>query len=336
MEKRIVEIIPKPLNKEILLIQYNPFKFCNYHCPYCFQNIYDRTKINLKNIDLFFTNFDTMIETYKKQTNISISRSRITFIGGEVSLLDIDFVLKCLNHIKSKYSFYFFTNFQEKPQYYFKLYEYFDKKNVSGEIKISFHPSQISNENFISKLIELVKLTKNLHIKPIKISMVLNKTNHENIKQFISEYNNSDLLQKNFTVRFALDINYRNQKMIDDFSDITTKIKNLRENIICIYDDGSTLTYKDKTYLQIENDIDYDNVKNIRCIQELKHITINEIGDICLPCTYMYNSDEFETFGNIYKNEYKFKKDIDIICPKEKCSRIKCIRTEHIIFEYNK
>jgi len=97
-------------------------------------------------------------------------------IGGEVSIYDIkNLILKNIN-LSNIYRFSMVTNLSRNVEYYEELLNYLTQNKVNIRIKASYHPTEVSEENFINK----IKSLKDYNIIP---SLLLTK--NEEINEYV-------------------------------------------------------------------------------------------------------------------------------------------------------
>ena len=159
-------------------LTYNVTECCNYHCPYCMQGNKPKKDTNPILIEKISKEINKIIYKLKQQDkNIDFH-----LIGGEVSIYDIkNLILKNID-LSNIYRFSMVTNLSRSVEYYKELLSYLKENNVNIRIKASFHPTEVSAEDFVNK----IKSLKNYNIIP---SLLLTK--NEEINKYVYDIYNS-------------------------------------------------------------------------------------------------------------------------------------------------
>lgn len=170
-------------------LTYNTTKCCNYHCPYCMQGNKPKKDTNPILIEKISKEINKIIYNLKQQgKNIDFH-----LIGGEVSIYDIkNLILKNID-LSNIYRFSMVTNLSRSVEYYKELFDYLIQNNVDIRIKASFHPTEVSEEDFVNKIKNLkdyniipsLLITKNEEINESVYSMY-NKLKEINIQSSVS------------------------------------------------------------------------------------------------------------------------------------------------------
>lgn len=152
-------------------ITYHVTETCNYHCPYCF---------NLKKPKKDTSPF--LIENISKKINSiikEIKNKNIDFhlIGGEVTIFDIkNLILKNID-LNNLYRFSLVTNLSRDVKYYEELLQ---DINIRTRVKASFHPTEISKDEFLQKIIKLQKYN-------IIVSLLITKQYYYDVEKFYNK-----------------------------------------------------------------------------------------------------------------------------------------------------
>ncbi len=318
--------------ENVFKVIFMPFTVCNYHCPYCYENGTYRTQINKENLNLFFTNFDNMVLNYIKQTEwkgeFNRLRKNLNLIGGEISLIPIDEMLDYLNRVKNLTVVKLTSNFSANIEWYKKFTEYCYKRQIECAINISYHPTEISEKDFINKLIEYDKFLSNM-IKKYSSKYVLDTM----IKMVISS--NQDM-QRIFDIKekyknslnhmhFKHNIDIESFKNVD--KELLNKIKEINEyekdylkhKTKVILENGDVIEYLNPKIIPLHYDTTSNNDKYL-CEYSLNYIFIDEDGEIKQNCRMSQKN-----YGNIFKNEYNFVKRDFVICSVHRCKHIGCL-----------
>ena len=159
-------------------LTYNVTECCNYHCPYCMQGNKPKKDTNPILIEKVSKEINKIIYKLKQQDkNIDFH-----LIGGEVSIYDIkNLILKNID-LSNIYRFSMVTNLSRNVEYYKELFEYLTQNKVNIRIKASYHPTEVSKEDFFNK----IKNLKNYNIIP---SLLLTK--NEEINKYVYDIYNS-------------------------------------------------------------------------------------------------------------------------------------------------
>ena len=159
-------------------LTYNVTECCNYHCPYCMQGNKPKKDTNPILIEKISKEINKIIYKLKQQgKNIDFH-----LIGGEVSIYDIkNLILKNID-LSNIYRFSMVTNLSRSVEYYKELLSYLKENNVNIRIKASYHPTEVSKEDFFNK----IKNLKNYNIIP---SLLLTK--NEEINKYVYDIYNS-------------------------------------------------------------------------------------------------------------------------------------------------
>lgn len=170
-------------------LTYNTTKCCNYHCPYCMQGNKPKKDTNPILIEKISKEINKIIRNLKQQgKNIDFH-----LIGGEVSIYDIkNLILKNID-LSNIYRFSMVTNLSRSVEYYKELFEYLIQNKVNVRIKASFHPTEVSEKDFVNKIKNLkdyniipsLLITKNEEINESVYSMY-NKLKEINIQPSVS------------------------------------------------------------------------------------------------------------------------------------------------------
>ena len=153
-------------------LTYNVTECCNYHCPYCMQGNKPKKDTNPILIEKISKEINKIICKLKQQgKNIDFH-----LIGGEVSIYDIkNLILKNID-LSNIYRFSMVTNLSRSVEYYKELLNYLKENNVNIRIKASFHPTEVSAEDFVNK----IKSLKDYNIIP---SLLITK--NEEINNYV-------------------------------------------------------------------------------------------------------------------------------------------------------
>lgn len=171
-------------------LTYNVTECCNYHCPYCMQGNKPKKDTNPILIEKISKEINKIIYKLKQQGKKNID---FHLIGGEVSIYDIkNLILKNID-LNNIYRFSMVTNLSRSIEYYKELLNYLKENKVNIRIKASFHPTEVSEENFINKIKSLkdyniipsLLLTKNEEINNC-VYNVYNKLKEINIQPSVS------------------------------------------------------------------------------------------------------------------------------------------------------
>lgn len=159
-------------------LTYNVTECCNYHCPYCMQGNKPKKDTNPILIEKISKEINKIIYKLKQQDkNIDFH-----LIGGEVSIYDIkNLILKNID-LSNIYRFSMVTNLSRNVEYYKELFEYLTQNKVNIRIKVSFHPTEVSAEDFVNK----IKYLKDYNIIP---SLLITK--NEEINKYVYDIYNS-------------------------------------------------------------------------------------------------------------------------------------------------
>ena len=170
--KKIISISDKKINKKFT---WEMFYNCNYNCSYCFQEHY-----NLKNIDI-----SLLKETSLKIKDFILKNEikSLTFMGGEISILNLKDLLFVLNPFrKLDINIEFFTNFSADNSYYLNIINFLNNENII--FFLSFHYEKISKNNFFKKIEDFLKKISNKRNIKIFINVVLDNYMFENYDAF--------------------------------------------------------------------------------------------------------------------------------------------------------
>lgn len=316
--------------ENVFKVIFMPFTVCNYHCPYCFErNRSSTSKIDRKKLDSFFNNFDNMVLNYIEQTEwkgeFNRLRKNLNLIGGEISLIPIDEMLDYLDRVKNLTIVKLTSNFSANIEWYKKFTEYCYKRQIECAILISYHPTEISEKDFINKLIEYDKFLSDMiekysskYVLDTVIKMVI--SSNQDMKRIFDikeKYKNS--LNH---MHFKHNIDIESFKNVD--KELLNKIKEINEY------EKDYLKHKTKVFLENGDVIEYLNPKIIPlhydttsnndkylCEYSLNFIFIDEDGEIKQNCSMSQKS-----YGNIFKNEYNFVKRDSVICNVHRCKHI--------------
>lgn len=119
--KEIVRI--ENLEKDTLNIVWRITQMCNLHCSYCIQQN-TREEIDTKKIKEDEEELcRTAIKLNYLIENSSFQKVVIRMIGGEVSLFNVEKILKCITS-KKLIRVAFTTNFTQSSEYYLHLVNY--------------------------------------------------------------------------------------------------------------------------------------------------------------------------------------------------------------------
>ena len=341
--KLIKKIISyKTNNPNSLYITYKPFKICNYHCPYCYENGTYRTQINKENINLFFKNFDNMIESFlltHKEIDISEFKTKLSLIGGETSLVDWRKYLDKITH-KTFKSFVLITNFSNTLQYYIDLYEYCKKRNILCGILYTYHPSQTTFEEYSNKLTLLNDyLIKSGCKNKQSVRCVITKENIEEIYRIEKFIDKLDFIKfepsvDHFAVDFKQNLHSTNKDLYLWIEEIfKNKDNSKHRKIEIIFNDDTSVKNIHMRNIIIDYGKEYFKTletKKINCVFNKRKFKIDEDGEIKFDCDNVnYKS------GNIFKNKFNFSSDIDIAntvyC--DQCRKINCLSGQILSFE---
>jgi len=259
-----------------ILSYWMALRTCNYRCVYCHVEPKDSDMIKPEIIE-------KTIDTYNFLETIKPVDLIIT--GGEPTLLDLPYIL---GKLKLKNTITIFTNLSKSAEYYNNL-----NQNFNIKIFTSFHPSQVSVDEYIKKINDLDDID-------ITIKFMINR--------------NNDLF-KAINIRENTKGKYEWYKIIPN--EVTPKgddnlliVDNLNENINYFY--GEELTnapvLREKSY------------KDWTCTAQGNSICIDRFGKV-YPCKQFYKNDQpfdFNIYENFEENYLKLSKTI--ICPFKKCS----------------
>ena len=170
-------------------LTYKTTKRRKYHCPYCMKGNKQKKYTNPILIEKISKEINKIIRNLKQQgKNIDFH-----LIGGEVSIYDIkNLILKNID-LSNIYRFSMVTNLSRSVEYYKELFEYLIQNKVNVRIKASFHPTEVSEKDFVNKIKNLkdyniipsLLITKNEEINESVYSMY-NKLKEINIQPSVS------------------------------------------------------------------------------------------------------------------------------------------------------
>lgn len=238
------------------------FPYCNYNCSYCFEK------------EMYFGNEKIDIEELKKIANkiydyCNINNIlRLNVFGGEPTILDYSKIIyifeKFLND--KKIIFEITTNFYRDIDYFFNLLKAF-KNNYCFYITCSFHEEFTTQVLFFKKILKLSKLAEEFPNSKIKIKVVINKNNENNIRKF---FNNYKIIKKFSNIELEILEGYKinnNFRMIDiyDSSKIINKNPDM-EGYFCQNKSYNVLTEDNKTSKMTTKQIcSFLNTTNLSC-----------------------------------------------------------------------
>lgn len=155
-------------------VKWRLFNNCNFRCSYCIQGLektYDA--INLNRLHNYSKKINKLIE----QNNDIV---KLNMLGGEITLIPINEFLIILEEIFSPLvrEFSITSNFSAPLDWYKKVAQLCEKKNIKFNVLLSFHEEFFDYDKFISKAISL---KQDVH----KISI-----------EFVCTHNNLDLRDK--------------------------------------------------------------------------------------------------------------------------------------------
>jgi len=174
--KKIISISDKRINKKFT---WEMFYNCNYNCSYCFQEHH-----NLKNIDI-----SRLKETSLKIKDFILKNEikSLTFMGGEISILNLKDLLFVLNPFRNlDINIEFFTNFSADNNYYLNIINFLNNKNIV--FFLSFHYEKISENIFFKKVEDFLKKISNKCNVKIFINVVLDNYMFENYDAFYAYF----------------------------------------------------------------------------------------------------------------------------------------------------
>lgn len=322
-----IERVHRKENDNVIIISFLPYTACNYKCEYCMQNG-NRTKIDLEKINLFFTNFDNMIYELKKSLNNKNQQFRISMLGGELSLIDWKPYFSKINSKLKKISF--ITNFSAPLEYFKNLTDFCQNKGIVIDFKVSYHPSQISLEEFTSKIIDAL----NIGIKISTLKAVLDISNYKNFGEFQNWYENNKYVSEH--IKFSPNINFKAFKTIDDvnYNSELKEVFQKTEQYLNSHNINKYDVYLDNEYVQgvpakiLVLKYGFNKSYPKRCITDTDsmRLRIYDKGEI-------YNECCIKTYGNVFENTYNFdfnKQEIIEQCNRV-CRYIDCSSTQRTI-----
>ena len=288
------------------------FPYCNYNCSYCFQK------------EVYFGNEKINIEELKKRANKIYDYCNINNIlkldvfGGEPTILDYSEIIyifeKFLND--KKITFGIITNFYRDIDYFFNLLKAF-KNNCCFYITCSFHEEFTTQALFFKKILKLLKLAEEFPNSKIKINVVINKNNENNIIKFFNNFKN---IKKFYNIGLEISEEFKidnNFKIIDiyDSSKIINKNPDM-EKYFCQNKEYNVLTKDNKinkmTTKQICSFLNTTNFscKGYKCYKKDVLLKENKLIDLC----HGIITNDFSNY-NIAKTNQKGKICINNICP---------------------
>lgn len=187
---------------------------CNYNCSYCGRKNHDKSIDNLEE-DIAII-YETLPEVIRIINEVK-KDTRIGFIGGEISLLDLSYLIQQIyentNGLLKGISIT--TNFSKPISYYNNLVKLCDDYNIYLSIIISYHPEYNEITNFFEKFMELNHGSN----MDLKIEMVSTLTNKDLVLEFIDLCKNNNL-----TYMVDGDLNVKDSSLI--ISETSEKKKN--------------------------------------------------------------------------------------------------------------
>lgn len=272
----IVEIKKNTGIENYFNLTYNVTKCCNYHCPYCMQGNKPKKDTNPILIERISKEINKVICTLKQQgKNIDFH-----LIGGEVTIYDIkELILKNIN-LENIYRFSMVTNLSRSVNYYRELFEYLIENKVNIRIKASFHPTEISEEEFLDKIKKLKKYN-------IIVSLLITKEKFYNIYKFYKE-----LLKNKIEVSVSVE---RENGVSINIAYLTSEEKNIISKDKCkfhvLYDNGSK---KILTKYELLNNI--KTTSGYICDINSNKLLIGSRGEIKNCCSQQNNTGTIFTF----------------------------------------
>lgn len=323
-----IERVHRKENDNIITISFQPFIICNYKCEYCMQNS-NKTKIDFEKIDLFFTNFDNMVCELKKNLNNKDQQFRIVMRGGELSLVDWKPYFSKINSKLKKISF--ITNFSAPLEYFKDLTDFCQNRGITIELSASYHPSQVSLEEFASKIINAL----NVGIKINNLKYILDVSNYRKFGEFQNWYENNKCVSQ--YIKFSPNINLKSFKNIDDINynselkeifQKTEQILNSRkgDKYNVYLDNDECIKGVPKKILVLKYGFNKSYPKKCIINTDSMRLYIGDKGEI-------YNECRIKTYGNILENTYNFnfnKQEIIEHCHRV-CRSIDCSTTQQTI-----
>ena len=313
MEKEITFIHnSRDYRKNIFYIQLFLFKACNYKCEYCITKS-NTDDINKENLVKGFKNLDKFIKGHSEKHK-DIDTTSIQVIGGEPTLIDLIPYLDMINS-KSFKIFKLMTNFYRPINYFEDLYNYKIKRDLDIQFTLSFHALKMDKNEFFEKY---KLLTQMFEKKNVNISIVVNDTNINKVKEFVSDVKETGIIDFK-KMKFKKDFT-KNQvsKEVSDFVDEMILTKPWPETSLIKYNDGSIDEVNLNKIRCIYGKYDF-NPQGFHCETKLgkNHCKIDfKTGNIyfCKRCM-----DKKECIGNLFENKYNF--DItDDICISKTCN----------------
>lgn len=243
---------------------------CNYHCPYCMQGKKPHKDTCPSLIEKIAKKINNVLYELKQQEkNIDFH-----LIGGEVTIYNIkELILENID-LSNIYRFSMVTNLSNSTEYYKNIFNYLNKNNVNIKIKASYHPTEVSKENFISKLNDL----KEYNIIP---SLLI--TENEKINEYVYEMYDS-----------LKNINIQPSVSVERINDIPINIDFLKNKKIISEDNCKFHIYYDNdkkeilTKYELLNKI--KNTKYYTCDINKSRLIIGPKGNIKNACSQQKNT----------------------------------------------
>lgn len=167
-------------------------KVCNYDCSYCFQN-------KIKGI--YSSDFFSMHKM--SVINNIIDEFGITFlflVGGEPTLFNIDSLLRDVNYSIKKIMIT--TNFSKSEQYFLRLNELAEQKNIELRLYCSLHDEFVDYKQFVDK----INLVHDYGINHLVLEFVVGVSNKSRCLDIINYFTE----KLNPSISYVVDYDFTN------------------------------------------------------------------------------------------------------------------------------
>lgn len=296
--KEIVRI--ENLEKDTLNIVWRITQMCNLHCSYCIQQN-TREEIDTKKIKEDEEELcRTAIKLNYLIENSSFQKVVIRMIGGEVSLFNVEKILKCITS-KKLIRVAFTTNFTQSSEYYLHLVNYLKSRGVICWITASYHYESVRFTEYFKKIEELKDVVK------ITCEMVNTEVNNFYVKAFVNKC-------KQLKINYTVDMDKREKTDRANMSANESFEESLRK---VYFSDGSEQNIRfinkllsDKEVSNIENKR-YLKCNNFICSHSYDHLVIK------------FNKIQGRTVDNLDCKQFVEFEDFKWISP-SKCIRENC------------
>ena len=226
-------------------------KMCNLHCSYCIQQN-TRQEINTKKIK---DEEEELCRTAIKLNHLieksSFKKVAIRMVGGEVSLFNVEKILKCIMS-KRLIRVAFTTNFTQSSEYYSHLANYLKSRDVICWITASYHYESARFTEYFKKIEKLKDIVK------ITCEMVNTEVNNFYVKAFVNrckqlkiDYTvDMDKREKTNRATMSANENFEESSRKVYFSD--GSVQNIRF-INKLFTDKDVVNIENKRYLKCNN-----------------------------------------------------------------------------------